>query len=130
MMHIKTALMVYLFGALVLTGCASSTSAVAPTIRATAIPSPSPTAVTSNHATAGKARAAKPSAPAKPKVAGAKKGAVAINGVKRGVPAKPKVTGAKISAVAINGVKRGVPTTDHRRISQYIQYMLAAANTQ
>jgi hypothetical protein len=101
MMHIKTALMVYLFGALVLTGCASSTPAVAPTIRATAIPSPSPTAVTFSHATAGKARAAKPSAPAKPKVAGAKK-----------------------SAVAINGVKRGVSATDRR----IVQYMLAAAN--
>ena len=107
-MHIKTALTVYLFGALALTGCASSTPAVAPTTRATAIPSPSPTAVTSNHATAGKARA-KPSAPAK-----------------ASAPAKPKVAGAKKSAVAINGVKRGVPATDLR----IGQYMLAAANTQ
>ena len=103
-MHIKTALMVSLFGALALTGCASSTPAVAPTTRATAIPSPSPTLVTSNHATAGKARAAKPSAPAKPKLAAAKK-----------------------SAVTINGVKRVAPATDPRRIGQY---MLAAANSQ
>jgi len=106
-MHIKTALMVSLFGGLVLSGCASSTPVVAPTLRATAIPSPSPTAVGSSQASAGKAVAAKPSAPAKPKVAGAKK-----------------------SPVAINGVKLGVPPTDPRRISQYIQSMLAAANTQ
>ena len=104
-MHIKTALMVYLFGALVLTGCASSSAA--PTIRATAIPSPSPTAVTPDHATAGKARVARPS-----------------------TLAKPKVAGAKQSGVAISGVKRGVPATEPRRISQYIQDMLAAANTQ
>jgi len=93
-------------------------------------PVPSPTAVTSDHATAGKARVAKPSTLAKPKVAGAKQSGVAISGVKRGVPAKPKVAGTNQSVVAINGVKRGVPATEPRRISQYIQYMLAAANTQ
>jgi len=70
-------------------------------------PVPSPTAVTSDHATAGKARVAKPS-----------------------TLAKPKVAGTNQSVVAINGVKRGVPATEPRRISQYIQYMLAAANTQ
>lgn len=101
-LHIKTGLVAgFLFGAMALTGCASSTPATAhvakATVTATATPSPSPSVGALSSGSSGKALAAK--------------------------QAETK----RIVAAAASRVNRKAPATYAQRIPRY---MLAAANSQ
>jgi|GEM_PF-5855011 len=113
-LHIKTGLVVgFLFGAVVLSGCASSTPATAhvtkATVKATATPSPSPSLVALNPGSGGKALAAKQAVLAKQAVVAKQAGA------------------KKIVVAAVGGVDRNAPAIYGVRLPRY---MLAAANSQ
>lgn len=115
-MHIKTGLVAgSLFVAMVLTGCASSTSSTAylikATVTATATPSPSPTVVALSTGSSGEARAAKQAALT----------------ARQTVLAAKQAGAKKIVAAAPSRVNRQAPASYTLRIPRY---MLDAANSQ
>ena len=112
-MHIKTALTVSLLGALLLTGCASSTPAAPVTITVTATPSRS--VVIFNPATSGKVLAARIAARAKPKSATDK-----ITGVECKNFPDLKVGTHTDCQMLVNGVKRGFRATFTQRDGHYV----------
>lgn len=111
--HIKTGAMVSVLGAMLLTGCASTTPAATPTATVTATPSVK--VVTFNPSTSGRRLAARIAARAKPKHAGEK-----ITGVEcKNFPDIAVGTHTDCQ-LRVNGVKRGFLATFTLREGHYV----------
>jgi hypothetical protein len=114
MTHLKSGLMVSLFGALVLTGCASTTSTPAPTVTVTA--TPSPTVVIFNPQTSGNALATRVTALAKK----TKKAGEKITGVECKNFPDLKVGTHTDCQMRVNGVKQGFRATFTQKTGHYV----------
>jgi hypothetical protein len=112
-MNIRTGLVTFLLGGLLLTGCASTTPT--PTVTTTVTATPPPSVVIFNPATSGKVLAARIATRLKPKTAGTK-----ITGVEcRNFP-NLKVGTHTDCQMRVNGVKQGFRATFTERDGHYV----------